>query len=116
MKILIHYGEIWLKGKNRPFFESKLLENIRTALERSQVEEGLLFATVSPLLLGLLLLHGRNSSPTSPPYRLTKNGIHHLRTMGVAVATKGSRPLLTLRFPQTTRQTAILKEDDPQHE
>ncbi len=38
MKILIHYGEIWLKGKNRPFFESKLLENIRTALERSQVE------------------------------------------------------------------------------
>jgi len=26
---LIHYGEIGLKGKNRPFFEKKLVENIR---------------------------------------------------------------------------------------
>lgn len=37
MKILIHYGELWLKGKNRPFFESKLGQNIRTALEAGGV-------------------------------------------------------------------------------
>ncbi|MEM3791485.1 MAG: tRNA uracil 4-sulfurtransferase ThiI [Candidatus Micrarchaeaceae archaeon] len=26
--LLIHYGEVWLKGKNRPFYISKALENI----------------------------------------------------------------------------------------
>ncbi len=31
--LLIRYGEIALKGKNRPFFERKLLQNIRTALK-----------------------------------------------------------------------------------
>lgn len=30
--ILIHYGELALKGLNRPFFEKKLVENIRKAL------------------------------------------------------------------------------------
>lgn len=29
---LVHYGELSLKGLNRPFFESKLIENIRKAL------------------------------------------------------------------------------------
>lgn len=29
MKILIHYGELALKGKNRVFFEKKLVENIK---------------------------------------------------------------------------------------
>jgi len=32
--ILCHYGEIGLKGKNRGFFEKKLQENIRKALNR----------------------------------------------------------------------------------
>lgn len=31
MKILVHYGEIALKGKNRPFFENKLKSNIEKA-------------------------------------------------------------------------------------
>ena len=30
--LLIRYGEIALKGKNRPFFEKKLEQNIKTAL------------------------------------------------------------------------------------
>ncbi|MFH2104788.1 MAG: tRNA uracil 4-sulfurtransferase ThiI [Parcubacteria group bacterium] len=30
--ILIHYGEIGLKGKNRPFFERRLVENIKKSL------------------------------------------------------------------------------------
>ncbi|NQV13212.1 MAG: tRNA 4-thiouridine(8) synthase ThiI [Parcubacteria group bacterium] len=30
--ILIHYGEIGLKGKNRPFFERKLVDNIKQSL------------------------------------------------------------------------------------
>ena len=30
--ILIHYGEIGLKGKNRPYFEQKLIENIERSL------------------------------------------------------------------------------------
>ena len=32
-KFLIHYHEIALKGKNRPFFEKKLIENIRKKVE-----------------------------------------------------------------------------------
>lgn len=31
--VLIHYGEIGLKGLNRPFFEKKLMENIDRSLE-----------------------------------------------------------------------------------
>jgi len=31
--ILIRYGEIYLKGLNRPYFEKKLLENIKKALQ-----------------------------------------------------------------------------------
>jgi len=31
--VLIHYGEIALKGLNRPFYERKLVENIKRALE-----------------------------------------------------------------------------------
>jgi len=33
MKILIHYGEIGLKGKNRPLFEKQLVENIKHSLK-----------------------------------------------------------------------------------
>ena len=31
--ILIRYGEIHLKGRNRPFFEKRLLNNIKKALQ-----------------------------------------------------------------------------------
>ena len=31
--LLVRYGEIALKGKNRPFFEKKLLRNIQDALQ-----------------------------------------------------------------------------------
>ena len=30
--IIVHYGEIGLKGKNRSFFERKLVDNIKRAL------------------------------------------------------------------------------------
>lgn len=33
MKILVHYGELALKGKNRIFFEKKLVENIKRAFK-----------------------------------------------------------------------------------
>ena len=36
--ILIRYGEIFLKGKNRGFFEKTLLTNIRTSLEKFNLE------------------------------------------------------------------------------
>ncbi|OYT41817.1 MAG: tRNA 4-thiouridine(8) synthase ThiI [Candidatus Aenigmarchaeota archaeon ex4484_224] len=32
--IVIHYGEIGIKGKNRDFFEKKLIENLRFALKK----------------------------------------------------------------------------------
>lgn len=38
--IIVHYSEIALKGKNRPFFEKKLVENIREAL-RNEVIKGI---------------------------------------------------------------------------
>ena len=31
--ILVHYGEIALKGKNRNYFESHLVQNIKSRLE-----------------------------------------------------------------------------------
>lgn len=40
MKFLIHYSEIGLKGKNRPFFENKLRDNIKTALSEFLKEGG----------------------------------------------------------------------------
>lgn len=33
MHLLVHYGEIGLKGQNRPFFEKKLAENIKRAIK-----------------------------------------------------------------------------------
>ncbi len=33
--ILVRYGEIHLKGLNRPFFEKKLVDNIKTVLGSS---------------------------------------------------------------------------------
>lgn len=38
MKIVIHYAEIALKGKNRPFFEKKLINNIERALDTIQID------------------------------------------------------------------------------
>jgi tRNA uracil 4-sulfurtransferase len=35
--LIIHYGEIGLKGQNRGFFESKLMKNLRTALNGDAV-------------------------------------------------------------------------------
>lgn len=51
--LLIRYGEIALKGKNRPFFEKKLLKNIKDALTglepfRVTFQRGRYFASVAP--------------------------------------------------------------------
>ncbi|MEM3459186.1 MAG: tRNA uracil 4-sulfurtransferase ThiI [Candidatus Bathyarchaeia archaeon] len=37
--VLIHYGELGLKGLNRPFFEKKLIENINNALKNVEYEK-----------------------------------------------------------------------------
>lgn len=37
--VLIHYGELGLKGLNRPFFEKKLIENISKALNNVEYEK-----------------------------------------------------------------------------
>jgi thiamine biosynthesis protein ThiI len=37
--VVTHYSEIALKGKNRPFFEKKLVENIRKALKDESIGE-----------------------------------------------------------------------------
>jgi len=37
--ILIHYGELGLKGLNRPFFEKKLIENIGKALKNVEYQK-----------------------------------------------------------------------------
>ena len=50
--VLIRYGEIHLKGLNRPFFESKLIHNIKNALYgltfRIQSESGRIYAAGIP--------------------------------------------------------------------
>src|SRR3989339_675956 len=35
--IIVHYGEIGLKGKNRPFFEKKLVKNIKESLADQKI-------------------------------------------------------------------------------
>jgi tRNA uracil 4-sulfurtransferase len=37
MKVLVHYSEIGLKGRNRRFFESKLIENIKSKLKTEKI-------------------------------------------------------------------------------
>lgn len=37
--ILCHYGEIALRGKNRPFFERKLVENIKKKLAKDNIQK-----------------------------------------------------------------------------
>lgn len=52
MKVLIHYNEIALKGKNRKFFEDKLVDNIRISLKGLAKEvkrtHGAVFAELKP--------------------------------------------------------------------
>ncbi|MGC8679847.1 MAG: tRNA uracil 4-sulfurtransferase ThiI [Candidatus Micrarchaeia archaeon] len=38
-KIVIHFGEIWMKGKNRSTFINKLLENIKIALKEEKYDK-----------------------------------------------------------------------------
>jgi thiamine biosynthesis protein ThiI len=38
MTVVVHYAEIGLKGKNRSFFENKLIQNIRAAARNNGVE------------------------------------------------------------------------------
>ncbi|MAG52690.1 MAG: tRNA 4-thiouridine(8) synthase ThiI [Nanoarchaeota archaeon] len=38
MKIIVHYGEIGLKGKNRGFFENRLIENIKNNLDVDEIK------------------------------------------------------------------------------
>lgn len=38
MKIVIHHAEIGLKGKNFPWFEKKLVENIKNSLKRKKIK------------------------------------------------------------------------------
>ena len=35
---IVHYGEIGIKGKNRPLFEKKLVDNIRSSLSKDTYE------------------------------------------------------------------------------
>ena len=37
MKVVVHYAEIGLKGKNKPFFEKKLITNIKTAFKEENI-------------------------------------------------------------------------------
>src|SRR3989344_7791837 len=37
MKVLVHYHEIALKGKNRPFFEQQLMKNIIAASRKENI-------------------------------------------------------------------------------
>lgn len=50
--ILIHYGEIALKGKNRNYFESRLIQNIKSQLETFTPDS---FNSVSKISGGILV-------------------------------------------------------------
>ena len=41
--ILVHYHEIGLKGKNRPYFENKLLNNIKECLDKKNITYNKIF-------------------------------------------------------------------------
>jgi len=64
--ILIHYGELSLKGLNRPTFERKLLENIAKALE------GLKYRKIKKIQGRVILELDKNADPTKFEQALKK--------------------------------------------
>ena len=54
--ILIRFGEIFLKGKNRGYFEKSLFSNIKTSLEKFNLDKPEIYKYVEELNnLGLKL-------------------------------------------------------------
>jgi thiamine biosynthesis protein ThiI len=64
--VLIHYGELGLKGLNRPYFERKLVENIRRALE------GLEYANIKKIQGRIILKLSEKSNIEEIAERLKK--------------------------------------------
>ena len=69
--ILIHYGELALKGLNRPTFEKKLVENIRKALEEVEFKK-------------IRKIHGRIILELSEKTDLTKLEHSLMKVFGIA--------------------------------
>ena len=69
--ILIHYGELALKGLNRPTFEKKLVENIRKALEEVEFRK-------------IRKIHGRIILELSEKADLTKLEHSLMKVFGIA--------------------------------
>ena len=69
--ILIHYGELGLKGLNRPTFEKKLVENIRKALEEVEFKK-------------IRKIHGRIILELSEKADLTKLEHSLMKVFGIA--------------------------------
>lgn len=69
--ILIHYGELALKGLNRPTFEKKLVENIRKALEEVEFKK-------------IRKIHGRIILELSEKADLTKLEHSLMKVFGIA--------------------------------
>ena len=69
--ILIHYGELGLKGLNRPTFEKKLVENIRKALEEVEFKK-------------IRKIHGRIILELSEKTDLTKLEHSLMKVFGIA--------------------------------
>lgn len=58
--ILCHYGEIGLKGKNRGYFENKLIDNLRSTLQRYSPDT---FSSIGRMFGRLIIRlndHGQN--------------------------------------------------------
>jgi len=84
---LIHYSEIGLKGKNRLFFERKLIENIKNAI--SPITTPLSRGSLLRKLYGRLFLEISNQSPSYSGAGLKDAAIKSLCEHGVLL----SRPL-----------------------
>ena len=70
-EFVVHYHELWLKGKNRNFFRTRLVDNLRRALEDLEVRQ------IQAVAHRLLVRLGENSDPVLAAERLS-------RIMGIA--------------------------------
>ena len=76
---IVHYGEVGLKGRNRAFFENRLVRNIRQALEDTE------YVDVQRIYGRILVRLGPDSDISEIQRRLrTVMGIVHFELCGVA--------------------------------
>jgi tRNA uracil 4-sulfurtransferase len=121
--ILARYGEIFLKGKNRPFFERKLVENTKklSGAEKIKKARGRLIIAFFPNYLALSRVFGLKSfSPAlkveNDIISIAKSALHLLQGYKTfKISAKRSDKNFPLSSQEVNRQTGAFIEKNSLH-